>query len=91
MIRIISKKDILIIIILFFVSTFIWIGSNIYHTSVSSTISEDTSKEIAPINSNFDTGTINELKSRGKILPIYDLQSPSPTQPEASQGGNLML
>lgn len=89
--QIVNKKDVAIIVILFFVSIVVWIGSSIYHTTVNSTIPEDTSKEIAPIDNNFDTKTINELKSRENILPLYDLQGVSPKLPEASRGGKLML
>jgi hypothetical protein len=92
--KIISKKDILVIAILFFVTTLIWVGSDIYHAKVGSTITEDTSREIAPINDSFDAETINKLKSREKILLDSNLQGISTVsgQPaKTSQGGKPKL
>jgi hypothetical protein len=92
--KIISKKDILVIAILFFVTTLIWVGSDVYHAKVGSTINEDTSKEIMPIKNSFDVEAINKLKSREKIPLDSNLQSISSTssQPsKASQGGKSKL
>lgn len=95
-----KQKDILIIIILLFISALIWIGGNIYHSAVSSTISENISKDIAPIAPTFDTKTIDKLKSREKISPSFDLDRITPTpivlptlppSPNGSQGGRLLL
>lgn len=55
-----------------------WIIFSIYHNSVESTTSEDLKKEIVPITPSFDRSTIDKLKSRAKISPIYDLAHPSP-------------
>lgn len=95
-----KQKDILIIIILLFIFALVWIGGSIYHSGVSSTISENTSKDISPIAPTFDTKTIDKLKSREKIIPSFDLGSVTPTpivlptlplSPNASQGGKLLL
>ena len=95
-----KQKDILIIIILLFIFTLSWIGSNIYHSAVNSTISEATSKDILPILSVFDTKTIEELKEREQITPVFELGSVSPTPivmptlevtPKSASGGAKLL
>lgn len=95
-----KQKNILIIIILLFIFALAWIGGSIYHSGVSSTISENTNKDIAPIAPTFDTKTIDKLKSREKIVPSFDLESVAPTSiilptlppsPDTSQGGKLLL
>lgn len=95
-----KQKDILIIVILLFVLVSAWIGESIYRSAVSSTISENINRDITPISPDFDTKTIDRLKSRDKIFPLYDLEnvSPSPiTLPtlapsqNASQEGRLLL
>jgi len=74
-----KQKDILIIVILLFIFTFIWIGTSIYHSASSSTISETTSKDISPIKPNFDTKAIEKLKERKKINPSLELDIITPT------------
>lgn len=78
-----SKKDVLIILILLFVFVVAWIGSNIYHSARVSTISEATNQDISPITPSFDTKTIDKLKERQKINPSFELgeiiSSPSST------------
>lgn len=44
-----------------------WIGFGIYHNSITSTISEDTSIRIIPISPRFDIETIAKLKSKKTI------------------------
>ncbi len=96
-----KQKDILIIIVLLFIFAVSWIGSSIYHSAVNSTISETTSKDIAPIAPNFDTKTIDKLKERQVIIPSFELGNVTPTpvvlptlkiSPQnASEGGKLLL
>jgi hypothetical protein len=95
-----KQKDILTIIILFFLFTLAWIGSSFYHSAINSTISEDIDKDIAPIAPTLDSQAVNKLKSREKISPSYEFQGITPTpitlpnlpsSPNASQGGKLML
>lgn len=74
-----KQKDILIIIILLFAFILAWIGGSIYHSAVSSTISEATNKDISQIAPVFDTKTINKLKERQKIIPSYELGNIAPT------------
>ena len=55
-----------------------WIIFNIYHATASSTISESLNRNIIPINPNFDTKTIDSLKKRQIITPIYTLSNNNP-------------
>lgn len=93
-----KQKDILIIIVPSFLLIIAWIAFSIYHSSVSSTIPPLLNLQIAPINPNFDTATISQLKQRTQVNPIYELQtaqSPSPTPfvsaPPASSQSALPL
>ncbi len=96
-----KQKDILIILALLFIFVIAWIGGNIYHSIVSSTISETTSQNISPIIPTFDTKTVNKLKLRQKINPSFELQSITPTPTpfpleilspkNSSSGGKLLL
>lgn len=87
-----KKKDILIILALLFVFVLVWVGSNIYHDVISSTISEAVNQDISPIDPTFDTKTINTLKQRQKINPSFELENitSTPTQ-NASPAGKIEL
>ena len=101
MIQNMKQKDILLIVILLFIFTFVSIAFSIYSNSVTSTISESINQDIAPIDPTFDTKTIDKLKSRERILPSYDIEIvvspasialPKLSPPKnASQGGKLSL
>jgi hypothetical protein len=70
-----KKNDILLILIPLFLFVISWIGFSIYHNIVTSTISQPLSVQITPINPTFDTSTIDSLKNREKITPVYELDS----------------
>lgn len=96
-----KQKDILIIIILFFIFIIAWIGGGIYHSAVNSTISEETNEEISPITPAFDTKVIDKLKKRQKIVPSFELENLTPTpiilpttaipSTNASKGATILL
>lgn len=95
-----KQKDILIIIILLFIFALVWIGGSIYHSAINSTISENVNQDIVPIVPNFDTKTVDKIKSREKIIPSFDLGNVTPTplilptlppSLESSQEGKLLL
>lgn len=67
----IKQRDLLIIIFMTFLTVVAWVGFNIYHLSVTSTISDELQIQIAPINPNFDINIINKLKSREPVEPLY--------------------
>ena len=84
-------KDIIILLVSAVFLVIAWIIFNIYHNSVISTTPEDLKKEIVPISPTFDQSIIDELKSRAKISPIYDLAPPSPSPTEISVGSPSAL
>ncbi len=77
-----KKKELLFIVVSFFLLIIVYIGFSVFHNSVTSTISEDLNIQILPISSTFDEKTISELKKRNNVSPIYQLtplQSPTPS------------
>ena len=79
-----KKKDLITLLSSIFIFVFIWIFFNIYHNSSTSTISESVNTQLAPISSSFDTKTIEKLKKRQNITPIFQSGahlSPSITPP----------
>lgn len=75
-------KDILFILISSFVVVVAWIGFNIHHIYVTSTISEELQLQLAPIDARFDTDTIQRLKSRQRVNPAFEKQeTASPSAP----------
>lgn len=75
-----KRRDILIILISTFILVVAWIGFNVYHNSVTSTISETLGVRISPIHPDFNAKDIQHLKERKKILPILEASvSPTPT------------
>lgn len=100
-----SQKNILFLIIPVFILIVAWIIFNIYHNTAASTISDKLNIQIFPIAPNFDAKTINKIKDRRTVTPLYELSpvensaSPTPTLlPEkistesgsATPGGNLL-
>ncbi len=83
----ITQLDILYLSISMFVIVVVWIVFSLYHTYVTSTISDDLQMQITPIDGSFDTATIDKLKSRTKTTPLAAINqasssaaiSPSPT------------
>ncbi len=66
-----KQKETLIILWMTFLAVVVWIGLSIYHIWVTSTISDIDAASIIPINPKFDTATINKLKTREIIKPLY--------------------
>ncbi len=59
-----------------------WVGFGIYHNSITSTISGDTSIQIIPISPRFDIETIAKLKAKKVIradLSSSQIATPTPT------------
>lgn len=76
-----KQKQQFVIIFLLFILVLVWVVANIYHNLNKSTISENTSQEITPIDSTFDTQTIDRLKKREKITPAFELKKLSTSAP----------
>lgn len=72
-----KQKDFLIILIPAFVLTILWVIFSIYHNYVTSTIKDPLSIQILPIQGKFDTKTIEELKNRERVNPLYEAQKAS--------------
>ncbi len=80
-----KQKDILFILISTFVVVVIWIGSNLHHIWATSTIKEDLQLKLTPIEGSFDTATIQKLKTRERVNPLYERQAtPSTPTPVVS-------
>lgn len=58
-----------------------WIIFSIYHNSATSTISQSLNQNIIPITPDFDSKTIDEIKERENVSPIFELipQESSPS------------
>lgn len=84
-------KDIIVLLASVLLIVIAWIIFNIYHNSVVSTAPDDLKKETLPITPTFDQSTIDKLKSRAKISPIYELATPSPSPTSVSEGSPSAL
>lgn len=99
-----KKNDILVILIPSLLIVVLWVVFNIYHNFVTSTIPTTLNVRIQPINPDFDTKAIENIRQRSEIVPIYEVSgqvvtetsptenistTPSPAQ-EASGGGSLL-
>lgn len=67
-----KPKEIVLILSFAFILIVCWIGFNIYHSRITSTISESENVRILPINPNFDTNTIDKLKQRQKVPASFE-------------------
>jgi len=74
-----KQKDVFVILILLFVFVVVWIGSSIYHNSISSTISKTLNQDIFQIDPKFDVQTIDKLKNRQRLNPLFELENITPT------------
>lgn len=74
-----KQKDLMLLLIPSFIMVAAWVIFNIYHSSVSSTISENLNMQITPISPTFDTKEIEAIKKRDSINPTYEFKGASPT------------
>lgn len=90
-----KQKDIFLLLVPMFLFILAWIVFNIYHNSLTSTISEKLNKSITPISPDFDMETINLLGAREKIAPVFEYKTPtsenqaSPSGKAQEEGKNL--
>ena len=92
-----KQKNLLLILASLFILTILWVMFTIYHNFTTSTIEDPLSIQIIPINGTFDLKTLNALKKRQTIEPVYEFTgqaseslAPSPT-PVASNSGTENL
>jgi len=78
-----KQRDILFLVVSTFVLILAWIGFSIYHNLVSSTITGPVEEKIIPINPTFDTRTIDALKERKKIEPLFQTKIKETTESTA--------
>lgn len=87
-----KNKDILLLLISIFIIIVAWIIFNIYHSAATSTISKTLNINILPISPNFDTKTIDKLKTRKAVSPIYSLSNKNFIQnSNASPSSNINI
>lgn len=78
-------QDILFVLISSLIVVIAWIGFNIYHIYITSTISEEVQAQLTPIDGIFNTNTLQKLKSRQQVNPAFEIQrtasqsAPSPS------------
>lgn len=72
-----KRKDILLILIPTFIVVLLWVVFNVYHSYINSTIPKDVNMQILYIDPDFDLKTIEDLKKRQVINPIYTIESQS--------------
>lgn len=70
----ITQKDILFFSISLFAIVVAWVAFSLYHSFVTTTISENLQMQIVPIEPKFDTATIEILKQREKVEPLFEFQ-----------------
>lgn len=75
-----KQRETLLIAISIFITIIAWVGFNVYHASVTSTVSEALQKQIEPIEGKFDTELIEALKRRDKVLPISNVSRKEATE-----------
>ncbi|HZQ30044.1 MAG TPA: hypothetical protein VFA93_03125 [Patescibacteria group bacterium] len=79
-----KQKDILFLVIPFFVLVLVYIIFSVYHDSVTSTISENLDIQIIPIPPDFNQKIISDIKKRDQITPLYQI-SPQPSVSSSAQ------
>lgn len=75
-----KQRDVLFLVISTFVLIVAWIGFSIYHNLAFSTITGAVEEKIVPINPTFDTKTIDTLKNRKNIEPIFQIKTAETTE-----------
>lgn len=66
-------KDLLFVSISSFIVVVAWVGFNIYHTWVTTTITPEMQVTITAIHPDFDAATIQKLKARKQVVPVTSL------------------
>lgn len=68
------QNDILFILISSFVVVVVWIGFNIYHIHVTSTISQHIQYQLTPVSPNFNQEVMQQLTKRKNVNPLFEQQ-----------------
>lgn len=83
-----KKNDILILLIPSMLIVIMWVVFSVYHNYITSTIPENLNTQILSISPDFDLKTIENLKKRNVIIPIYQLSAPT-TEPDTQSAPAL--
>lgn len=82
-----TRKDLLFLSGSSFIVVAAWVGFNIYHSWVTTTITPELQIQITPINPDFDMMTLDKLKTRKQVVPVTVLTNNS--KPEPTPGAAL--
>jgi len=74
-----KQKELTYIAVSVFLLILMWIIFSIYHNSVTSTITPLVNTQIIPISPTFDTRTVDNLKKRESVSPIFEFEGTSAT------------
>lgn len=80
-----KQKDFLIILIPAFILTILWVVFSIYHNYATSTIKDPLTFQTIPIDGKFDKLTIENIKNRQRIDPLYELLALPSTGPSTNE------
>jgi len=75
----VTQNDVLYLSMSLFILVVSWICFNIYHTWATSKITPLVQMQITPINPRFDTNTIDQIKRRQQVAPLYQLPKAKPS------------
>jgi hypothetical protein len=79
------KKDLYFLLGTTLILVIFWVVFSIYQNLISSTISTPVAVDINPIQPTFNEATLDALKKRQKISPLYtSVQQPSSPEPQSS-------
>ncbi len=76
-----NQKNLITLLVLIVIVVTALVGSNIYHSAVTSTIPEILAIQVKPITPTFQIKVLDELKKRTKVSPQFNAPPPatSPT------------
>jgi len=85
-----KKNNVVILLVSFVVLVITWIIGNIYHATVTSTLSDDLNSQSAPIEPTFNEDVLAAIRTREQINTSFDTSAtasaPTPTiTPTVSQ------
>lgn len=74
-----KQKEILFVIVSFFILIVIYVAFSVYHNSVTSNIPENLNIQVLPISPTFDEKAISDLKKRNNVTPVFQVGLSTPT------------
>lgn len=77
-----KQKEFIYFLVPSFILTILWVIFSIYHNHVTSTVEDPLTYQIEPIEGRFDTNTIDAIKNRQKVNPLYEISASATPIPE---------